>query len=163
MIRQCDKKDALWLAALMLEGEVFDGCSEDGVSKPRMVTYVKNMLSRQDMVVLTPAPGKMIHSFVRKTGVMWDIHTAIRRDCGIPGKDRVQMSRDACEWMIKKCGAKKFITHVPEGNRAAGIYARACGLVRAGVLTKAMMKNGRLVDLVIYQSKDEDIISLGGF
>ncbi len=162
-MRLCDKKDALWLTALMLDAHIFAGCSEDGIAKTKMVSYVKNMLTLPDMVVLAPAPGKMIHTFQRKSGVMWEIHTAIRRDCEISGKERVQLTREACTWMMKNRGARKFITHVPAGNRAAGIYAIACGLVRVGVITKAMKKDGVLVDVTLYQTRDEDIENvLGG-
>jgi len=162
-MRVCDKKDALWLTALMLDGEVYAGCSEDGAVKSKMTTYVKHMLSMPDMVVLAPAPGKFIHTFHRKTNVMWEIHTAIRRDCGIPGKERVRLTREACKWMIVNKGARKFITHVPDGNRAAGIYAVACGLVRVGVLTSAMRKDGALIDVALYQTRDDDIQNvLGG-
>jgi hypothetical protein len=104
----------------------------------------------------------MIHSFVQKTGVMWDIHTAIRRNCPATGKERVQLTREACIWMIKNKGARKFTTHVPAGNRAAGIYAVACGMERVGVLTSAMMKGGKLIDMALYQSKDEDVQSIIG-
>lgn len=165
-MRLCDKKDALWLTALMLDSEIYGGCSEDGTEKHKMASYVKNMLARPDLVVLSPVPGKMIHTFhtfIRHTGVMWEIHTAIRRDCGIPGRERVQLTREACAWMIKNRGARKFITHVPEGNRAAGLYAAQCGMVRVGVLTSAMKKDGVLIDMALYQSQDADIKNvLGG-
>lgn len=162
MMRLCDKRDALWLTALMLDAEVFAGCSEDGVTRNKMPTYVKNMLALPDMVVLAPVPGQMIHTFQRKTGVMYEIHTAIRRDCEIPGRERIQLTREACIWMMKNKGARKFITHVPAGNRAAGIYAVACGLVRVGVITSAMKKDGVLVDVTLYQSRDEDVQNILG-
>lgn len=156
-MRLCDKRDENWLTALMLDADAFGGCSEDGTEKKKMKTYVRNMLSRPDLVVLTPAVGKMIHTFHRKTGVMYEIHTAIRRGCDISGKERIRLTRETCEWMIKHKGARKFITHVPAGNRAAGIYAVACGMVRVGVLTSAIKKDGILVDMALYQSRDEDI------
>lgn len=156
-MRLCDKKDALWLSALMLDADVYGGCSEDGTEKHRMLAYVKNMLARPDLVVLAPVPGKMIHTFVRQTGVMWEIHTAIRKTCDIPGRERVRLSKEACIWMIKNRGARKIITHVPQGNRAAGIYAVACGLERVGVLTNAIKKDGVLLDMTLYQSKDRDV------
>ncbi len=156
-MKQCDKKDALWLTALMLDADVFGGCSEDGTEKKKMGSYVKTLLSRPDIVVMNVITGKMIHSFVRKNGVMWDIHTAISKKCEIGGKERVRLTREACAWMMKYKGARKFITHVPEGNRAAGIYAVACGLERVGVLTSAIRKGGVLVDMAVYQTRDEDI------
>lgn len=156
-MRVCDKKDTLWLTALMLDADVYGGCSEDGTEKKKMLGYVKTMLARPDIVIIAPVVGKMIHSFVRQTGVMYDIHTAMKKDCGLSGKERVQLTREACEWMIRHKGARKFITHVPAGNRAAGIYAVACGLVRVGVLTSAMKKDGVLVDMTLYQSQDKEI------
>jgi hypothetical protein len=160
MMRICDKRDALWLAALMLDAEIFAACSEDGVTKAKMATYAKQMLAAPDMVVIAPVPGKMVHTFHRKTGVMWEIHTAIRQDCGIPGKEKVRLTREACTIMIRQKGARKFITHVPEGNRAAAIYAVACGLERVGVLTRALKRNGQLLDMTLYQSRDEDILKI---
>lgn len=163
-MKPCDKKDIIWLTAMMLDADVYGGCSEDGMEKKRMVSYVTTLVSRPDIVVLPVIPGTMIHSFVQKTGVMWDIHTAIRRTCHATGKERVRLTREACIWMMRHKGARKFITHVPAGNRAGGIYAIACGLERAGVLTSAMLKDGKLIDIAVYQSKDTDIQTiLGGF
>lgn len=163
MIVCTKKKDEKWLTALMLDDEVFAGCSEDGIEKKVLVAYVRNILCSPDFTVIAPVVGKMVHTFQRKTGVMYEIHTAIRRDCGIPGKERVRLTREACAWMIKNRGVRKFITHVPADNRAAGIYAVACGLERVGVVTKCIRKNGVLLDMTLYQSKDEDIEQvLGG-
>jgi len=156
-MRQCNKKDIKWLTALMLDADIFGACSEDGTVKSKMAAYIKTMLARPDIIVMAPVPGKMIHTFNRVNGVMYDIHTAIRKDSGISGKDKVRLTREACIWMIKTKGARKFLTHVPEGNRAAGIYAIACGLERVGVITKAMKKDGKLLDVTLYQSKDEEI------
>ena len=161
-MRQCNKKDAKWLTALMLDADIYGACSEDGTVKSKMTSYVKNLLSRPDIIVMAPAPGKMIHTFNRVNGVMYDIHTAIRKDSGISGKDKVRLTREACIWMIKTKGARKFLTHVPEGNRAAGIYAIACGLERVGVISKAMKKGGKLLDVTLYQSRDADILNITG-
>jgi hypothetical protein len=156
-MKQCDKNDAKWLTALMLDADVFGACSEDGTERGKMAAYVKNLLARPDIVVVAPVPGKMIHTFNRQNGVLYDIHTAIRKNSGLSGREKINLTREACIWMIKTKGARKFITHVPEGNRAAGIYAVACGLHRVGVMTKSMKKNGALLDVTIYQSNDEEI------
>ena len=156
-MKVCNKTDTLWLTALMLDADIFGPCSEDGTVKHKMQAYIKTMLARPDITILAPVPGKMIHTFVQQGGVMYDIHTAIRKNCGLSGKEKIQLTREACIWMILKKGARKFITHVPAGNRAAGIYAVACGLERVGVLTHAMKKDGILLDMTIYQSRDRDI------
>lgn len=153
----CTKKDALWLTALMLDPDVYAGSSEDGSVKSKMAGYVKTLLSRPDVVVIAPIVGKMVHTFVRQNSIMYEIHTAIKRDCEASGKEKVKLTREACTWMIKYRGARKFITHVPADNRAGGIYATACGLERVGVLTSAIKKGGELLDMALYQSKDEDI------
>jgi hypothetical protein len=160
MIKQCGKKDIGWISSMMQDEDVFNGCAEDGMERKNTVSYVKTLIGRDDVVVLCLVPGKMIHTFVRRTGVMWDIHTAISKKCELKGKERVKMTIAACTWMIKSKGARKFTTHVPEGNRAAGIYAIACGLERCGVLTSSIHKNGRLVDMTIYQTKDEDVLEI---
>lgn len=156
-MRLCNKKDENWLTALMLDADIFGACSEDGMVKSKMKAYIKSMLSRPDITIISPAPGKMIHTFVRQNSIMYDIHTAIRKDCGLTGKEKIRLTREACIWMIRAKGARKFITHVPAGNRAAGIYAVACGLERVGTLTHAIRKDGLLRDMTLYQSKDSDI------
>jgi hypothetical protein len=163
-MRVCTKKnDEKWITCLMQEDEIFAGSSEDGIDRKVLVAYVRNILRSPDFTVIAPVVGKMIHTFQRRTGVMYEIHTAIRRNCGIPGKERVRLTREACTWMIKNYGVRKIITHVPADNRAAGIYAVACGLERVGVVTKCIRKNGVLLDMTLYQSKDEDIEQvLGG-
>lgn len=147
----------------MLDGDIYGGCAEDGHDKKKMLGYVKNMLARPDIVIVAPVPGKMLHTFVRQTSAMFDIHTAIKKESGLSGREKVKLTRDACTWMIKSKGARKFTTHVPAGNRAAGIYAVACGLERVGVLTSAIRKNGSLLDMVLYQSKDSEVnVIVGG-
>lgn len=158
----CGKKDIPWLTALMLDSDVFGACSEDGTDRKKVAGYVKNLIARPDITVIAPVIGKMIHTFVRQNGVLYDIHTAIRKNSGLSGRDKVKMTREACVWMIINKGARKFITHVPAGNRAAGIYAIACGLERVGVLTSAIKKDGSLLDMAIYQSRDEEIQEILG-
>jgi len=156
-MKVCNKTDTLWLTALMLDADIFGPCSEDGTVKHKMQAYIKTMLARPDITILAPVPGQMIHTFVRQNGVLYEIHTAIRKSCELSGKEKVFLTREACTWMVKKKGVRKFITHVPAGNRAAGIYAVACGLERVGVLTNAIKKDGILLDMTLYQSKDRDI------
>ncbi len=152
----CTSKDALWLTALMLNEKVFRGCSEDGFDKKQVASHVKSMLNTPGIVVLAPVPGKMVHTFVQKSRVMYEIHAAFHPKLELSGKDRVKLTRKACVFMIHR-GARKFVTHIPENNRPAAHYAVACGLERACVLTKAMKRGGRLVDAILYQSRDEDI------
>ena len=156
-MKECNKKDALWLTALMLDADVYGGSSEDGTVKSKMLAYVKNMIARPDIIIIAPVPGKMIHTFVRQNSILYDIHTAIKKDSGLTGKEKVRLTREACTMMVRNKGARKFTTHVPTDNRAAGIYAIACGLERVGVISSAIKKNGVLLDMVLYQSKDEDI------
>ncbi|MBE0584136.1 MAG: DUF2824 family protein, partial [Desulfofustis sp.] len=151
-MRRCDKKDLNWLTAMMLDSHIFGACSEDGMTKHNTRAYVAKLLSNPNIIVLTPAPGKMIHTFQIHTRVMAEVHTAIRKNCGISGKDKVAMSRKAAEYMVTKHGIRKFITYVPEGNRAGGLYARMCGMERVGVLTSSISQGGKLRDMTLYQS-----------
>lgn len=161
-MRQCDKRDITWLTALMLDADIFGACSEDGTEKKKMAGYIRAMMARPDIVIVSPAPLKMVHTFQRHSGVMWEIHTAIKRNSGLSGREKINLTRDTCKWMIRTKGARKFITHVPAGNRAAGIYAVACGLTRVGIITSAIQKGGELIDMALYQSVDEDIKNARG-
>jgi hypothetical protein len=159
-IQQCGKKDVVWLSSMMMDDDIFDGCSEDGSEKKGLLKHIASMVSRDDVVVLSLIPGKMIQTFVRRNGVMWDIHIAISKKCTLSGKERLELSHDACAWMVHHRGARKFAAQIPKTNRAAQRYAAACGLQRAGMLTSAIRKNGIMVDMVIYQSCEDDMKKL---
>ncbi len=150
---------------MMMDGDIFEDCSEDGIEKKGLMRHIAGMVSRDDIVVLSLIPGKMIQTFVRQNGVMWNIHLAISKKCTLSGKERLGLSHDACEWMVHHRGARKFVAQIPKTNRAAQRYAAACGLQRVGTLTSAIRKNGVMVDMVMYQSCEGDVkklLQIGG-
>lgn len=156
----CTKRDITWLTALLSDKEVFFYCSDDGVSTKQIKRHVETILSRPDIVVLSPVPGKMVMSFMMQNAAMWDFHTIVRPGSGMKGKEIKEAVLKCCAWMIKNKGARKFMTRVPAYNREAMLMAAAGGMVRACTLTSAFLKQGKLHDLVIYQSRDEDVQKL---
>ncbi|MBV5329130.1 MAG: hypothetical protein JZU65_16135 [Chlorobium sp.] len=145
---------------MMLDDEIFANCSDDSMEKKKIPGYVRNLLTNEGIVVLEIIPGKMIQTFVRQTGVMWNVHIAISKKCKLTGAERMQLSEDACNWMVHIRGARKFVANIPRYNKCALRFAAACGMKRTGVLTSAIRKNGALVDMVVYQSTDDAVQKL---
>ena len=154
----CTTRDIPWLTKLLSDPEVMFYCSDDGVAKKRHIKrHVEAIIGRPDITTLSPAPGKMVLSFVARNAVMHEMHIAVRPDCGLSGREIKAHTEAACAWMIRNRGARKIIAEIPSYNLEACRMAAAGGLQRAGVLTSAFLKGGKLHDLIVYQSRDEDV------
>jgi len=101
-------------------------------------------------------------TFVAQNAVLWDVHVVVRPEMKMSARIIKMAVSDACRWIARVRGAKKFVMHIPEFNKRAMAMAAAGGMVRVGVLQNAFLKKGELHNLVIYQSTDEEFCRLMG-
>ena len=160
-MRVCNQKDATALALILGDKELFNSCGDDGLGKKNIRKNVQRLLANPSVTVLIPQNGVIV-SFVRQNTIMYELHIIITKRCQLSLRERVQAAREATIWMAKQ-GGRKFIAQIPEYNRGARLFATLSGLKPSGRLEKAFQKNGKLHDLVVFQSDINDVLtSIGG-
>lgn len=76
---------------------------------------------------------------------MYDIHIAM-----LPGATRVKEFVFECLDFAKYLGAKKINGVMAEDNKAARILAKKCGFKFEGKIKKALMRKGKMQDILVY-------------
>lgn len=76
--------------------------------------------------------------------ITYEIHT-----CLLPaawGKKAKQAAKQVLSWMFDNTICMKVITHIPENNEKAFVYAKRAGLTEEGVSRGSFLKDGKLLD-----------------
>ena len=160
-MRVCTQQDATALSLILADGDTFNSCGDDGLGKKNIKKSIQKMLANPSVTVLIPKNGVVV-SFVKQNAIMHELHVIMTKRCQFNFAERVQAARDAAQWMIRNRGARKFIAQIPEYNRGARILAVKVGLSFLGRLEKSFQKNGKLHDLMVFQSDINDVLILKG-
>lgn len=88
-------------------------------------------------------------------GVLFELHT-----CLLPpawgGKSREAL-RSVIQWIFENTPCRRIVTHVPRDNRLALKLAADVGLERIGVNRNSFLKNGKLLDLILFGASPEPV------
>lgn len=83
-----------------------------------------------------------------KTGTHWyQVHIAMKR-----GATGVAAFVRGCMAEMRQRGAKRFMAMIAASNRSAIVLAYRCGYTWVGRLDGALLKQGKLVDMVILEA-----------
>lgn len=74
----------------------------------------------------------------------YEVHTCILPE--YRGKKAIEIGKQGLEWIFNNTPCLKIITHVPECNPKAFVYARKCGFKQEGINRRSFMKYGILQD-----------------
>jgi RimJ/RimL family protein N-acetyltransferase len=87
-----------------------------------------------------------IFIFVEQNRICWEIHFRVLPIAwGSRARDAL---RGAVEWAYQN-GARRIVTSIPPSNRLAIRFAERCGFAEYGRNPNAVLKGGRLIDLVL--------------
>lgn len=85
-----------------------------------------------------------VFSLVPFNCITYEVHTCILPE--YQGKS-LEYARAGTKWMFENTSCQKIITHVPEYNKRAYVFAKKSGMEFEGTSKKAFLKNGKLHDL----------------
>lgn len=83
-----------------------------------------------------------VFMYVPINGITVEVHT-----CVLPkfqGKS-LPYAKASIKWIFNNTTYKKIMTHVPQNNRKAFVYAKKAGMVEEGYLTNSFMLNGEIM------------------
>lgn len=119
----------------------------DDYSPPREDFTMADFL--QSPHIYTLMPNKMsVFLFHPHNGVLYEVHTAVLPEGR--GKAAVEGACAARDWMFTNTRCRKIMTVIPSYNRGAYALARRVGMAQEGIMTKAFLKHGQLVDLAVF-------------
>lgn len=134
--------------ALMQMPEIYNPQMEDGLPPPEEMNFRCGHLPGRTSWLVKEADWYFGYTAVEQMNFRWvSLHTAFRR--GTPGF----LKKAAVMWTMGRmfeCGAIKITAMIPRFNRPACHLAGAVGMQREGVITKAFLRNGQLVDLLVF-------------
>ena len=149
---RCTIKDIDKANAIFGHDSVYFDTIDDFVDPDGRYRIGESFINSPICYVLSPNDFS-VFVFVPVNGVTYEAHTAI-----LPagrGKKGIEAGKSVLSWMFTETRCLKIITWIPEINRSAGFFAKACGLLNEGINIKSFMKNGILYDQFLFGIRKE--------
>lgn len=128
---------------------VYDILSRDGVydnlvydNSPPLSHFIPNMKDNVWFILNYRNEPSGLIMFEYLNYVLWVPHIVILEE--YRGNNSEEWGKQAIQYMINSCGAKKFLALTP--YKSAKHYAERVGFKEITVLTKSIQKNGKLLD-----------------
>jgi len=154
---RCSPADLADVDRILKDDSVFPYITDDGGMGPEeMRSYAYQLLDNVKFYILKPRANTIV-IFIPSNCITYDVHVAAIQGGG--RKHAVKDATAAVMWMLENTEAQKFTTLAPRCNRRAGIFARMCGMVREGTITKAYQKDGKIYDIDIFGADKDYILS----
>lgn len=145
------------LQAILADESVFDTASDDGVCPDQdMASF---FLDRPDYIVLLPSMDSAI-IFRRQNRVFCEMHAAFV--AGASRKKLREYSVAAIKWLFENTETEKIFSMIPAYHEPSIMYAKVGGMIEQCRLKNAIMKHGKLQDLVVLDMDKERFYSLHG-
>ena len=139
------------VVGILSDDRVFNFINDDASShKSTLKRTATALLTNVTVYVMMPIDD-MLLIFIPMNGVMYDMHIASLV------KNVKAAAQQTVLWMTENTPVEKFITQVPEYNRAAMLFAQRCGLKKEGLLKKAFKKNGVLHDITVFGTTKQEV------
>lgn len=141
--------------------EIFDAQVEDGYPPPEEITFITEPAD-DCWIFMASSEGKYCgFTVIEQLSLYWgEIHASFLRKT--PGS----MKKLAGIWTLKAAfdgyNFVKMSAFIAAYNRPARLYAREIGMEPEGRITKSFVRNGQLVDRIVYGvTKDEFSLRFG--
>lgn len=142
--------------AIMRHEEVYPHIIDD-YSLPQGGLSFEDVLRNLHIYTLMPNKGS-VFIFTPHSVILYEVHCAVLPEGR--GRTAVEASIKARDWMFKNTECLKIVASIPECNIRALAAARCFGMKNGGRITNAFLKNGRLVDLILFSVGKGELICL---
>lgn len=146
MIRRATLADKDFVTRVYTSNDIWDRVTDD-FTPDRDIIDLSSHLQNPMVYMLIPDDIGVI-MFHPVNTVLYMTHASILPEHR--GKKAIEAGKEAGLWMFHNTPCQKIFCLIPQRNFQAIFYARALGFSKEGVMTKAMMKHGELVDLHCY-------------
>ncbi len=125
----------------------------DDFSLPEIEFSFEDVLRNPHIYTLMPNKGS-VFMFTPHSTILHEVHCAVLPEGR--GRTAVEASIKARDWMFKNTECLKIVASIPECNIRALAAARCFGMKNGGRITNAFLKNGKLVDLILFSVGKEN-------
>ena len=136
-----------------LFSEVFDKTKDDGT--PEDMRYHTGLIVEDPSVwIIIPTEGT---AFIGRplNSSTYEVHVACLPTAGI---NMIKAGKAAAKYFFEKNQqAYKLIAFVPSNRRDVKLYCSAVGYKYEGIISQSFIKNGKVLDQVVYGLSREDI------
>ena len=146
MIKRATKEDIPFVNSVLGDDSVFPFASDDYTDVNIRWKAGEILLNRPEIWVLI-SNEYTVFVLNPLNPILYEVHTSILT--GGRGRKGIEAGKETIAWFFNNSPAQKIISFIPEFNRPARIYARACGMKKEGVVTKSYFKFGKLHDQII--------------
>ena len=150
------------VAALMSIPELYWAINDRLSPQPEQLNW-QEYLSRPDVATYVATAHNQAMGyvqFVRKTSIMAELTVAFLPP--FRGNVARHLTLYAIADVFKTKGMLKIYATVPSDNRAALYAARFIGMKKEGQLTRAIVRDGGVRDLVVFGLTKEQLLAHGG-
>ncbi len=119
-----------------------------------MAMAVRELIKNPSVYVLGSDPEVMAVSYVPLSGVNYTLHVILHPD--FRGKNAIRECVDTAKFMFDKTQCRSILAFARETNVQSRMIAAMSGMRRIGKTTGSFLKDGKLIDEVIYQGTKED-------
>ncbi len=155
MIKRLTVENADEVNALMRDPEIYPGIIDDSCPGPEDFDATE-ALENDEMYILgwhennSLAGLWLLHPW---NAITYQVHVCM--NAAYRGKSAIQGAEDAKRWMFENTRCRKIVALVPDYRSSVKIIAKAIGFYREGRLRNSFLKDGMVMDEVIYGLEKE--------
>lgn len=150
MIKRLNAKNANEVNALMRDPENYPFIIDDSCPPPEEFDAIEILKDQRTYVLGWHKGGLLVGLWfaVPWNAIMYQAHICM--SSAYRGKATVEATEDAIRWMFQGTKCRKVIALVPDYHIRMKMTMKALGFEREGKLRNSFLKDGKLVDEVIY-------------
>jgi len=150
MIERLTVDDVDGVNSLMRDPDIYPHVTDDSCPRPEDFD-ASDMLKSDDIYALGwrdngSIPGLLI--LYALNGITYQGHICMSKECR--GREAVENSLKAKDWMFENTNCRKIVAFVPDHRKVVKVIVKAIGFEREGKLKNSFLKDGTLIDEVIY-------------
>jgi hypothetical protein len=149
------EKDIPHLNYLLSLDEIFEPSVDDTFPTGRRWSLGRILFDDPSTLVLTPNEHCVIVATPCNSLSMYNVHIGVSKEGR--GKQTIDNTKWAIKWFFKEyLNAHKLIAFIPTTNRVSQVFASLVGMEREGMCKKSFLKDGVLLDQIVYGLSRED-------
>lgn len=155
MIKRLTVENVAEVNALMRDPEIYPFIIDDSCPAPEEFDATEALENRRIYTAGWYEHDKLVGLWmgIPWSFIMYQVHICI--SVLYRGRAMVEATEDAIKWMFMSSPCRKMIALVPNNNKRMKMAMKALGFDREGRLKGSYLKDGELIDEVVYGLQKE--------
>lgn len=140
---------------ILSQDEVFLPSMDDNFPLDKRWNIGRYLIDDPNNIIALPNKRCVIVAYPLGSLTTYQVHIGV--DPEGRGKEAVGAAKEAIKWFFDNYpSTHKLVAYIPTTNRLSQVFASLVGMRREGVCMKSFLKDGRLIDQVVYGLSRED-------